>query len=186
MGQNIIIDLDETLIHTFTNREKFDAFEPKYGEIKYDCGNIYGVLRPNVQSFLAWCSGNYENVGVWSAGKKQYVEWIVNLLFRGRKPTFVWCWDDCDSYTNEYGMNIYHKPLEFVYDLNPGFNPTNTIFIDDALHSELCNAGNMIVIPPYNPEELNHTPDSSLVGLKKILKILKKSKDIRLTEKKLN
>lgn len=186
MTQNLIVDLDETLIHTFTNRAKFDAFECKYGEIKYDFGELYGVLRPNVKSFIAWCSGNYNQIGVWSAGKREYVEIIVDLLFKGRKPAFVWCWENCDSYVNEYGLNLYHKPLEFVYDLVPGFTPKNTIFIDDALHSELCNAGNMIVVPPFHPEEFGGGPDIAFIKVKKLLKTLKTAKDVRLVEKKLN
>lgn len=183
--KNLVIDLDETLLHTFTDRTLFDKFEPKYGEIKYEVGNFFGVLRPNVKSFLGWCAGNFKEIGVWSAGKKEYVESIVDILFTGRKPTFVWNWNDCDVYINEYNTLIYHKPLEFIFDLYPQFNPRNTIMIDDSFHSELCNAGNMITITPFNPELMDQIPDKSLLELKKTLKTLKKIKDVRTVDKKI-
>lgn len=185
MEGNIVIDLDETLLHTYTDRAKFEAFQPKYGEEKFDLGRFYGVLRPNVKSFIGWCSGNFKEIGVWSAGQQEYVDEIVDLLFKGRKPTFVWCWDDCDSYTNEDGRAVYHKPLEFVFDLIPGFTPKNTLFIDDSAHSDICNAGNMITITPFNPEDAPQVPDNSMAELKRVIKKYKKVKDVRLVEKKI-
>lgn len=179
MKQNLVIDLDETLIHTFRNRETFDSYQPQYGEIKYNLDDIFGVKRPNVDSFLAWCAGNYENIGVWSAGEYEYVNIIVDLLFTGRKPTFIWSWDDCDIYHDKSGNVIYNKPLEFVYDLYPEFTPLNTIFIDDASHSNICNAGNMITIKHYNPEIDGCIPDSHLLTVKSIMKKMKNSIDVR-------
>jgi len=183
--KNLVIDLDETLLHTYSDRGLFENFEPKYGERKFELDHCYGVLRPNVASFLGWCAGTFKHIGVWSAGQKDYVNDIVDLLFTGRKPTFVWCWEDCDAYVNDYGTMIYHKPLEFVFDTYPQFTPRDTIFIDDALHSELCNAGNMITITPFNPELMPQEPDSSLLDLKKFLKTFKKTNDVRTIDKKI-
>jgi len=189
-AQNLVLDLDETVLHTYNNYERWAQFECKYGEEKFQWPCItnqdivfYGVLRPNIKSFLGWCSGNYDQIGIWSAGKKEYVETMVVNLFTGRRPDFIWSWDDCDAYYDGSELT-FTKPLEFVYDSIPNCNPKNTIFIDDADHSDLCNAGNMITITPFNPERFKQVPDTSLLTLKKFLRVCKNKKDIRTIEKR--
>lgn len=69
MKQLIILDLDETLIHT--------AYAPIEGtELKARRGYFYLYERPHLKSFLDRCSAEYD-LAIWSASKADYVRWII-------------------------------------------------------------------------------------------------------------
>src|SRR3989338_4538064 len=98
----IVIDLDHTLVSTqdpfgslkelgilsnpdliaLRNRiyhiEIEDLEKPGVGT-KYD---FWWIIRPHVEEFLIFCFSYFRVVAVWSAGKRPYVEGIVDHLFR--------------------------------------------------------------------------------------------------------
>ncbi len=65
----LVLDLDETLIHT--------AYAPIEGaELKASRGYFYLYERSFLKDFLDRCSIEYE-LAVWSASKADYVRWII-------------------------------------------------------------------------------------------------------------
>lgn len=167
----IVLDLDETLVHTFTDIEQAIEYgiftDPELRSRSYyieltdvsiekgtgEKTRLWGVVRPYTKEFLSFCFTYFRVVGVWSAGKKDYVEAIVELLFRDLSPpNFVYTFDDC----YKEGLN-YTKPLEKLYrETNIGvFVPQSKILcLDDR--DDVCrhNIHNAIIIPPYNPKNL--------------------------------
>ena len=65
----LVLDLDETLIHT--------AYAPIEGaELKASRGYFYLYERPYLKDFLDRCSIEYD-LAIWSASKADYVRWII-------------------------------------------------------------------------------------------------------------
>ncbi len=65
----MVLDLDETLIHT--------AYTPIEGtELKARRGYFYLYERPFLKEFLDRCSTEYD-LAIWSASKADYVRWII-------------------------------------------------------------------------------------------------------------
>ena len=65
----LVLDLDETLIHT--------AYAPIEGtELKARRGYFYLYERPFLKEFLDLCSAEYD-LAIWSASKADYVRWII-------------------------------------------------------------------------------------------------------------
>lgn len=65
----LVLDLDETLIHT--------SYSPIVGaELKARRGYFYLYERPFVKDFLNRCSIEYD-LAIWSASKADYVRWII-------------------------------------------------------------------------------------------------------------
>ena len=65
----LVLDLDETLIHT--------AYAPIEGaELKAKRGYFYLYERPFLKVFLDRCSIEYD-LAIWSASKADYVRWII-------------------------------------------------------------------------------------------------------------
>lgn len=65
----LVLDLDETLIHT--------AYAPIEGAaFKAKRGYFYLYERPFLKEFLDLCSAEYD-LAIWSASKADYVRWII-------------------------------------------------------------------------------------------------------------
>jgi hypothetical protein len=65
----LVLDLDETLIHT--------AYAPIEGaELKARRGYFYLYERPYLKAFLDRCSAE-NDLAIWSASKADYVRWII-------------------------------------------------------------------------------------------------------------
>lgn len=169
----VVLDLDATLIAT---QDSFDSFKnlgimsnPKLMELKRRCYCIklkdvdaigdgtrydfWGVKRHYLEEFLLFCFNYFRLVIVWSAGQKNYVEAIVENIFKNlRKPHLVFSYDFCDI---DKDKNI-GKPLTKLlkhealkkYNIKPG----QVVAIDDNETTFEKNLKNAIFIPPFEPE----------------------------------
>ena len=192
----IVLDLDETLVHTHAEKET-DTMElfyslnlfnnADYMDIRKRCYKItmddvlhkrgegaknemWGVFRPHVKEFLHFCFNYFKIVIVWSAGRKNYVEQIVDKLFLGlRRPHIIYTFDDLEELKDKTLI----KPLNKLITTYPGLNKYmglhNSLIIDDRTSVfQVPNPNNGIVIPAYHPsfriEELRK-PDSRLLEL---------------------
>jgi TFIIF-interacting CTD phosphatase-like protein len=132
--------------------------------------SFWGIKRHYLEEFLLFCFNYFKLVIVWSAGKKNYVNAIVDNIFKNlRKPHLVWTFDDID--TDKDG-NV-EKPItklinsNFIYKHH--LNPAKIIVVDDNVTTFVKNKKNAICIPPFEPE-LNvaalSTEDTALLQLK--------------------
>ncbi len=170
----IVLDLDETLVHTNANMEELKELglltDPKLVDLKrrtyqlslddvvYKKGTgiktlMWGITRPHVKEFLIACFSYFKVVKVWSAGKKKYVHAIVDYLFKDiKRPHVIFTREDCDSTTN----NLLTKPLLKMINNEPGLNKymslDNTFILDDRTSVyDTVNPNNGIQIPAYRP-----------------------------------
>ena len=109
---NIVLDIDATLVHTHGDIEEFkmldvynDSTKLKYRRKLYnmklyDVGlfpgtgsvtKLAGIYRPYLKEFLDFCFEYFDNVVIWSAGKKKYVEKMCQIMFPlENKPLFIY------------------------------------------------------------------------------------------------
>ena len=163
---HIILDLDETLLHSISMTEfiKLDL-EVLSGLNKFHKRTLFltgegipvdemfmVILRPHLFTFIDWCFRNAESVSVWSAGTKEYVQEIVDCVFsinQKKELKFVWS----RKQTCEF-HRLHYKPLSKVYNKFPEMNASNTFLIDDKaqLHSRMNSTMNIIPIAPFIPQ----------------------------------
>jgi TFIIF-interacting CTD phosphatase-like protein len=167
----IILDLDETLVHSSENFEKILRLKPFDDPAMFDLRNrlydlclsgysgkpnIWGITRPHLEEFIMFCFGYFQKVCVWSAGTPEYVKKIVEYIFPpGYQPHVVYTRIDCSYAQNgkifkPISKMLPHKECEGVMKLE------NTLFVDDQDHAFIKNPYNGIVIPPYDPDVSYH------------------------------
>ncbi|MCP4123064.1 MAG: hypothetical protein GY751_15030 [Bacteroidetes bacterium] len=169
----VLLDLDKTLVKTFEGtieQEFIDILHKRDYESDaiYDMEHeverwtVRGMKRPFFKEFLKYLSDNFEGVCVWSAGTKDYVEMIVDMLFKDLdKPLIVYSRDMCSVDDD----NNYYKDLSKVYNdpiLKGRANERNTIIVDDNLFTCSHNEFNSIYISKYNPSKRAKREDRKL------------------------
>ena len=156
--QFIVLDLDETLIHSF--EDKFSVFEDlRLRGIEHLETRVYmidfilggerlkrwGVVRPDVDHFIDYCFERFDKVIVWSAASYPYVHHICDVVFQNRKPHAILTQDDCQN----VGGYITNKPLDVLYNRFDEINETNTYIVDDNDSVTKLNDRNAIQVPGY-------------------------------------
>lgn len=191
-NKTVVLDIDATLAHSHGDIEDFDMLKiySKPQRIKlrrnlyrmtlYDVSvddgtgdaiELVGIYRPYNKEFIDFCFDYFNHVIFWSAGKKKYVEKMVDLMcpLSHKRPTIIYTYDDCDVGKEDY----LKKPLKKLYN-DPrlkglGINETNTLVIDDRDDTFSLNKHNGIQIPEFESdmtaEEIKYHPDNNLLKL---------------------
>jgi len=170
--QNVVLDLDETLISGKACADEIDFDKDKEQLMKYKFHNMDDLYliseRPGVQDFLTELFKNY-TVSVWTAASKDYALFIIehvllnnpeNTPKRALKYIF---WSDHGSISKK----LYEKKpkkLSLLWDIFklPGFDPYNTIIIDDYDKVVSCQPENAIKIAEFDCTRKGHEHDSEL------------------------
>ena len=209
----IVLDLDETLVHTqsedevesieymeklgiFTTPELMDLrkriFRLPLHDVaskkgKGDYMEMWGVTRPHMKDFLLFCFSYFRIVAVWSAGLPRYVEEIVDFIFQDLpRPHVVFTRDECKSERCEKPLLAMVESDDF---LKEKMSLKNTLIIDDQKKSFIHNnAENGVLIPGYEPDatvDAMRTNDIALLQLKQWFdnEEVRKSKDVRKLDK---
>lgn len=168
----VVLDLDETLLHTMPNGtealENTILTSPGQLEVR---GRLYhltisdlfrqrgtgqrsdfwGVKRPHLNLFLAFCFDYFRYVVVWSAGQKPYVTAVVDEIFKGiGRPDIIYSYDDCVKLPDDN----YHKPLSVLLNdprLGGRLVSSSVLFVDDRVGNFIESGSNAIIIPRYKP-----------------------------------
>jgi hypothetical protein len=168
----VVLDLDQTLIATqddmFSLHKLGILSDPRHMELrrriycieienleklgdntKYE---MWGVTRPYTEEFLTFCFSYFKKVTVWSAGKKPYVEAIVDHLFRDLpQPDMVFTHDDIDIGPQGHVEKDLRKMINSSERARQHLSLSNMLAIDDN-HMTYChNPANGVLIPPYSP-----------------------------------
>jgi hypothetical protein len=165
----IVLDLDQTLIATqdeiksliklqiLTNpyhlKLRKRIYHLEIGEIGEigdgESFEFWGVLRPHIYIFLLFCFKYFKYVIVWSAGKKTYVEAIVDHIFKDfRHPHVLYTFDDIEY--SEDGQ--IEKPIAKMFKDIPHMSLENTFCFDDNDLTFGKNEGSGLLCPPYEPK----------------------------------
>lgn len=173
--KTLVLDLDHTLICTYednmngknleiyNNKDLYDNFlcddcpYKSYGIVE---GNIvlWGVKRPNLLFFLDFIHKYFENIIVWSAGKKRYVEKICMLIFKENSypcPKIIWSRDNCEEIflDRKYLIKPLSKMVEYTNRVNSPveLDLSKMLILDDTEITFYDNVQNGILIPKYIP-----------------------------------
>jgi TFIIF-interacting CTD phosphatase-like protein len=149
----IVLDLDATLVHTQNTMQGLsdipDQARGRVYVIAIDDGDyMWGIERPGVKEFLEFVFEHFLIVAIWSAGKRNYVEAIVNRICRdGPSPHAIFTYDD----TLRAQSGLY-KPLRKMWIddvLSQFMNEKNTLIVDDNEMTFELNPHNALHIPEY-------------------------------------
>lgn len=153
MIENIILDLDHTLIHcpeSFSMRGPGPISRERFGFLRYHNviidDTVYLIFeRPFLGPFLK--SLRNKRVAIWTAADRQYAEYIVKFIIQPylhpKQPIeFVWSRSSCDESSSRFGVL---KNLDLVFEKHgPKFNRENTLIIDD--NYDLLNQKNKVFV----------------------------------------
>ena len=186
----IVLDLDQTVISTqdsikslhelkilsdpqlisIRNRIYYkiiDDLENPGSGLKYD---FWGLTRPHIYEFLIFCFSYFKIVAIWSAGKRQYVESIVDHIFRDLPyPHVIFTYDDIVIGPDRNVEKPLIKMINSSSFLKQNMSLQNILVIDDIENTFRHNNDNGILIPAYEPKlsiEMIEKDDASLLQLK--------------------
>ena len=210
-GKNIVLDIDATLVHThgdmddfkmlnvYGNEEQLEMRKKVYNMRIIDVSDVpgegevtdlAGIYRPYLREFLEFGFSYFDNIVIWSAGKKKYVEKMCEYMFPLKKqPILIFNYDDCEGDEN----NLIIKPLEKIYnhpDCKGKLFPENTFVLDDRSETYSMNKRNGIQIPEFESdmsvEDICNHPDVEFLKLMSWLstKEVRESDDVRKLNKK--
>lgn len=167
-----VLDLDATLISTADSIESLKKMkimsDPKLMKLrkrtyyltiddleKPGIGTKYsfwGITRPHLEEFLIFCFSYFKIVAVWSAGKRPYVEAIVDHIFKDISPPhIVFTHDDIDIGPKGHIIKNLNKLIESNATMRKHMSLQNTLAIDDNSTTFSKNKGNGVLIPAYEP-----------------------------------
>ena len=147
---NIVLDLDETLIHTVIS-EKPNNILARRSDLKFQFspdGAIYYVFkRPGLDEFLNEVFKQFKKVGIWTAADRQYAKMVIKKILSYQQIMnldFVFSRDYC--VTDSLGT---YKPLSKIYRTCSGWRPEETIILDNSTQALRDNPQNGIVAVDY-------------------------------------
>lgn len=149
---NIILDLDETLIHTVKISNVFNKKLAESVDFWFKINDQYFwiVKRPGLALFMDFVFRHF-TVGIWTAAEKDYAKEVCrNILSHDQisKCKFIYSRNFCYLDSSVAPIN-FTKPLEKIYQQHPTFNKINTIMIDNNSHVMRYNQHNGIHVPDY-------------------------------------
>jgi hypothetical protein len=164
---NLVLDLDETLIHTIQSDVPRKDLE-RYADFSFQIGanspNFYVFKRPGLREFLETVFEKFKRVGIWTAADSLYAKAVLKRILtyeQMSKLDFVFSRGFCDS-----DVIGFVKPLQKIFDLAgtvnkdgkkfSTWNPEETIQLDNCAQVMKLNLRNGIVAPDYKPPHLDH------------------------------
>ena len=167
----LILDLDETLIHS-TER-------PLDREPAIRVGPFFVYARPWLEEFLSRCGALFQTA-VWSSAGADYAGAVVASIFPSETPqAFVWSREQCvQQYDPERGEIQFLKDLKKVK--RKGFDLRRVLIVEDSPHKVRRSYGNAIYVKPF----LGDPNDDELPLLSPYLATLSDIPDVRLIEKR--
>ena len=178
MKKLLILDMDETLLHTECFRD-IDYLEEGSYDFKFPLGGggwsndehwYFTLKRPFLDEFMNYAFDNFK-VAIWTAGGSDYAsEAISRSGLDKNKLEFFWARERCTmKYDFETGFRYGVKNLEKVHK-SLGWDLNNVLIVDDVQKTAINNYGNLIHIKEF-------CNDRSDIELKKLMNYLDKIKD---------
>ena len=173
MDKLLILDLDETLIHSTATKLNLQE------DFKFQ--KYYVYKRPHLTWFLTEVSKHFR-IGVWSAADEQYVEKIVEqILPKNIVLEIMWGQSWC-SFKEDIKGNYVHYEKRLLKLTKLNFKMESIILIDDNEENARINKENTILIKPFKGKET----DNELKYLFDYLITIKDVENIAAIEKSYN
>jgi TFIIF-interacting CTD phosphatase-like protein len=182
----LVIDLDETIIHSISKEEiksikgGKESLEKQGYKTHRMSGGYYTVVeRPGLQEFLDYAFKNFR-VSIWTAASKDYALFIIDDIILKDKPERELEWIffsyHCEISTKKC-RSI--KNLSLLWDMFKldGFTRDNTIIMDDHHKVYSTQKSNCIYMDPFHlDEEKDITEKAEDDFLKRLIPQLEKLK----------
>jgi TFIIF-interacting CTD phosphatase-like protein len=175
---HIVLDLDETLIHTQITQLTLPTLSTlstqpiqptQSADFKFNISGTtyYASKRPGLTNFLNFVFGHFESVSVWTAATEEYAHIVIkNIMTKKQYESLLFV-----KTRNDLHKTI-GKPLPILFEdiraKNIRMRTSNTIMIDDREDVMSSNFGNGIVIPAWKGAKT----DISLYQMVIVLKII--------------
>lgn len=173
----LILDMDETLLHTTTEYQVSGSYDFKF---ELDNGNYHYFVdkRPYLDEFMDYAFANFE-VAIWTAGGDEYAtNTIKNCNIDESKLNFFWKRDKCTiKISYEYGQ---YYGLKRLAKLKNKWDLENVLIVDDVSETAVENYSNLIKIKPF----YGNKNDTELLKLKIYLETIKNESNFRSIEKR--
>jgi len=149
----VVLDIDETLIHTKYTTDKQDESLKKKSDISFKINGIYYyiLVRPNAVSFLKAVFEKFEHVCIWTAAEKLYAKKIISNLFTEKQEASLlefWSRKNCVIKDGNYT-----KPLTKLFNKHKFLNLKNTVLIDNNNLITKLNKNMSINVPDYTGQK---------------------------------
>ncbi|NRD46870.1 NIF family HAD-type phosphatase [Corallococcus exiguus] len=177
----LILDLDETLVHT--------SEKPLAREADFQALGYFVHVRPHLEPFLRECASRFR-LAIWSAGADKYVAELVKRMVPPElELDFVWGRSRCT-----YGFDRAGVQRDGFLDLDAhygwvkklrklkrrGYRLERVLIVDDTPAKCIHNHGNAIYVREYEGE----AHDMELLDLGRYLKTLADVDNVRCIEKR--
>jgi TFIIF-interacting CTD phosphatase-like protein len=173
--KNIILDIDETLIHcVFDNSNKNKS---RYDNIFVISGIKYNIIhRPYLKEFINFIFKYFDTVNIWTAATHDYAKKIIcNILHKdltNKKYIDKLKFFNTRKHVNLDGSKELNKIFSSKYAKQLNITDKNTVMIDDKHCVFKHNKGNGIIIAPF----MGSPNDTELLNLINFLKIMLEEK----------
>lgn len=159
MIENVILDLDHTLIHCPENIHKITRQTCNHLRCHHISinGDLYIIFeRPFLREFLRGLRG--KRISVWTAADKTYATYIVDNILRpylnkGQTIEIIWHREHCKKSEKKHGLLKHLDMFRYHY---PKYKKETTIIIDDN-RDLLKQPNNIYVIPRFTIDYLDDT-----------------------------
>lgn len=174
----LVLDLDHTLLD-FSRRElQRDSATDRVGE-----GSAAWMKRPYMDEFLVEAYVHYDLV-VWSQTSWRWLETKLIELGMINHPgyRFVFVLDKTSMFTvkstkRDGSSYVHHvKPLQLIWTKFPQWGSHNTVHVDDLSRNFALNLTCGLRVTAYHRKKSASARDTELLGLKRYLEQLAKSK----------
>ena len=149
MVQLVVLDLDETLIHSVlkTNIRSLPVNANRLHVHEFAGFLIYE--RPYLRSFIKRMSKKYQ-LAIWTAATSPYAHFIVHHILtphltKGTSFLFMWHSDHCSKSSNLYQLP---KMLRMVHEKYPQY-PLHQIVLLDDRKDYRNQSGNVLTAPEF-------------------------------------
>lgn len=172
----LVLDLDETLVHTVDGRDLAEISREPDFEIP---GGHAVYKRPGVCKFLASCLGAFQEVGVWTAGTRRYAHEVLPHLCNVQDFAFVWGRERCTSWFDlETREQVWIKDIRKLQ--RRGYSKKSILFIDDTAQNLMRSYGNLVPVRSWHGD----LEDEELPQLFRYLETLGELPNVRLIDKR--
>ncbi len=167
----IILDIDETLLHSAEKR--------LHKEPDFMVRQFYVYTRPYIVEFLNYCMSTFQ-VAIWTASSEQYAAIVMDELFTDTSSLeFIWTSERCTTKFDPEMMEYYRiKNLKKVF--NKGYQKEKILMVDDTPKKLERNYGNHLYVRPFTGAD----DDQELHLLMKYLDQIKDLPNVRSLEKR--
>jgi TFIIF-interacting CTD phosphatase-like protein len=171
----LVLDLDETLIHTNENPRFHKDVQPDFSI----SGGYLVCLRPGVQDFLEFCFTSFREVMIWTAGTEDYAYEVLNKFTDPSRFVRIWDRGRCSPQQDLECFSTYWRK-DIAKITRMGYDKEKILCVDDTARNFDRSYGNLIQVRPFHGDP----QDTELVLLQKYLNWIGPQERIRAIDKR--